>query len=410
MRRRPPLWRLTLLVVALVVVAVIGAGRLPHGPTRTLVGLRGHTAPIGGSRPAGSPWPEAMHDARHSGTSASRGPQTGRVRWTRKLTGTGTPGPVIGSNDDILVSTNDGVLHALDPRTGRDKWTFDSGHHDGTDLSVSPAVLSNGIIVWPAPGLDLLGLSPEGSLLWRVALHGAATSPAITVDGVVVGDSAGWVYAIRVPTAGPATVSWALSVGTSSYGSVAMGPGVIFQSVTDAVVAVSADGHLRWRHVLPAPVEVSPAATPDGGVVVGDGGNKEYGIDGTGRVRWVHNRRAETYSSPVVSSDGLTAFGDHAGIVTVLDAVTGHLEARYPLLGHRQYPRTIGIWSSPVIDSDHDLYVASFQGHVQGFRPDGRRLFDLDTGVAVDSYPALTADGALVVAGTDGTIRLIGDL
>jgi outer membrane protein assembly factor BamB len=316
---------------------------------------------------------------------------------------------VVAVNGDILASTNDGVLHALDPRTGRDVWTFDSGNHDGTDLSVSPAVLPSGVIVWPAPGLSLVGLSSAGALLWRVNLHGAATSPAITADGVVVGDSAGWVYAIRVPAFGPATISWSLAVGTGSYGSVALGPGVIFQSVTDGVVALSANGHLRWRHSLPAPAEVSPAATPDGGVVVGAGGTLEYGLDGTGRVRWTHNRRAETYSSPVVTSDGLTAFGDHAGIVTVLDAVTGQVDARYPLLGHRQYPRTIGIWSSPVIDRDHDLYVASFQGHVQGFARDGQRLFDLDTGVAVDSYPALTADGALVVSSTDGTIRLIAD-
>ncbi|BEP11899.1 hypothetical protein acdb102_02100 [Acidothermaceae bacterium B102] len=409
MRRRPPSWRLALLVVLLVVIAVIGFRRLPHHPNRTLVGLGGHSGLIGGTLPAGSSWPEAMHDAGHSGTAAVRGPQTGRVRWTRKLIGSATPGPVVTADGDILAATNDGVLHALDARTGADLWTFDSGNRNGTDLSVSPAVLPSGVIVWPAPGNSLLGLSPTGRLLWRLSLHGGPTSPAIAADGVVIGDSAGWIYAIRVPVAGPATITWSLAVGTGSYGSVALGRGVIFQSVTDGVVALSADGHLRWRRSLPAPVEVSPAATSDGGVVVGAGGTMEYGLDGSGHVRWQHDRRAETYSSPVVTSDGLTAFGDHAGIVTVLDAVTGHLEARYPLLGHRQYPRTIGIWSSPVVDRDHDLYVASFQGHVQGFAADGRRLFDLDTGVAVDSYPAMTADGGLVVAGADGTVRLIAD-
>lgn len=409
MRHRPPPWRIALLLVLLVVVAVVGVSRLPHHPDRTLVGLRSHITPIGGAPPAGSPWPEAMHDPGHSGTSSAKGPQTGRVRWTRRLTGTATPGPVVAANGDILAATNDGVLHALDPRTGKDVWTFDSGDRDGTDLTVSPAVLPSGIIVWPAPGLSLVGLSPTGAPLWRLRLHGDATSPAITPGGVVVGDGAGWVYAIRVPTAGPATISWALAVGAGSYGSVALGRNVIFQSVTDGIVAISANGHLLWRRSLPTPVEVSPAATPDGGVVVGAGGTLEYGFDAAGHLRWTHNRRAETYSSPVVTSDGLTAFGDHVGIVTVLDAVTGHLQARYPLLGHRQYPRTIGIWSSPAVDRDHDLYVASFQGHVQGFASDGRQLFDLDTGVAVDSSPALTADGGLVVCSTDGTIRLIAD-
>ena len=281
--------------------------------------------------------------------------------------------------------------------------------HDGTDLSVSPAVLASGVIVWPAPGTSLIALSASGKELWRLALHGAATSPAITSDGVVVGDSAGWVYAIRIPADGQPTITWSRSLGTGSYGSVALSQGVVFQTVTDGIVALTADGQLRWRHALPAPVEVSPAVTPDGGVVVGAGGTREYGFDAAGHLRWEHNRRAETYSSPIVTPDGLTAFGDHAGIVTVLSATDGRLEARYPLLGHRQYPRTIGIWSSPVVDRDHDLYVASFQGHVQGFARDGRQLFDLDTGSAIDSYPALTADGGLVVSGTDGTVRFIAD-
>ncbi len=168
-------------------------------------------------------------------------------------------------------------------------------------------------------------------------------------------------------------------------------------------------GRIAWQHALPGPVEVSPAVTPDGGVVTGAGANKEYAFDANGRPIWTHDRGAETYSSPVVTPDGLVAFGDHAGILSLVAAGTGKLEARFAGLGHRQYPRTIGIWSSPVIDRDHDVYFATFQGHVQGFAPDGRQLFDLDGGTAIDSYPALTQDGGLVVADTGGTIRLIAD-
>src|SRR4051812_23009737 len=332
--RRPPLWRIAVLLGVLLVVAVMGIRRLPRHPDRSPVGLRGHTAPIGSS---GSPWPEAMHDAGHSGTSAVRGPQTGQVRWSRRLDGIGTPGPVVDLSGRILVATDKGVLHALDPLTGKDVWTFDSDTSDGSDLSVSPAVLPSGVIVWPAPGA-LIGLSPSGALLWRLHLPGSPTSPAVVGSGVVVGDSAGWVSRITVPTTGAATVTWQVRVGQSSYGSVAVSPsGRVFQSVDDALVALNATGAVLWRRGLPSPVEVSPAVTPDGGVVVAAGGNLAYGFDPTGGLRWKHDRRAQTYSSPVVTSDGLVAFGDHAGIVTVLDAMTGTLAARYPLLGHRQY-------------------------------------------------------------------------
>jgi hypothetical protein len=115
------------LLVGLVVVAIIGAQRLPQHPSTTPVGLRGHTAPIGGP----ACW------ITMAGGHAQRAP----LRHLGKES----------ANGDTLPSTNDGVLHELDPRTGRDAWTFDSGNHDGTDQSVSPAVAPSGVIVGPAP-------------------------------------------------------------------------------------------------------------------------------------------------------------------------------------------------------------------------------------------------------------------
>lgn len=351
-----------------------------------------------------------MHDASHTGTAAVRGPQTGHVRWTRRLGSNATPGAVVTAGGLVLQATNDGILHALSPTTGADVWTYTGKQSSGTDLSTSPAVLSSGVIVWGPPGGDLVGLSNGGLLLWSITLHGQPTSPATVPGGVVVGDTAGWVTAVTVPADGPATTRWSVRAGDSSYGSVAVTGSRVYQTVDDGLVAIADSGSkadIVWHHALPSPVEVSPAATPDGGVVTGAGGNKEYGLDRGGKVRWTHDRQSETYSSPVVTADGLAIWGDHEGIVTVVDAVTGKVQARYAGLGHRQYPRTIGIWSSPVVDRAHDVYFASFQGHVMGFAPSGHRLFDVDTGTAIDSYPALTADGGLVVGDTAGTVRYI---
>jgi len=406
---RPPAWRLIPLLVVLVLVAGYAWLHRTTAPPRATVALRGHTAPIGAAT-AGSTWPEAMHDASHSGTAPVRGPQTGHVRWTRHLGANATPGPVLTAAGLVLQATNDGVIHALSSATGADVWTWSGGIASGTDLSTSPAVLPSGVVVWGPPGNALVGLSSKGSRLWSFTLHGQATSPAVVPGGVIVGDTGGWVTAVTVPPVGAATVRWSVHAGGSSYGSVAVTGSTVYQTVDDGLVAIidgGATATIAWHHALPSPVEVSPAATPDGGVVTGAGGDKEYGLDRNGRVRWTHDRKAETYSSPVVTSDGLALWGDHRGIVTVVDAVTGKLQGRYAGLGHRQYSRTIGIWSSPVVDRSHDVYFASYQGHVMGFSPSGRRLFDLDTGTAIDSYPALTADGGLVVGDTAGTVRYL---
>jgi PQQ-like domain len=100
-----------------------------------------------------APWPMALFDARHTGTSSATGPGTGHVEWTRDLGGNITPGPVVGADGTIYVATNAGVLHALDSSTGADQWTF-TGQGTSTgpgQLSTSPLVLLAGDVLWPGP-------------------------------------------------------------------------------------------------------------------------------------------------------------------------------------------------------------------------------------------------------------------
>lgn len=93
-------------------------------------------------------------------------------------------------------------------------------------------------------------------------------------------------------------------------------------------------------------------------------------------------------------------------MVSVVDSRTGELAARYP--GPTQRPldnRSIGVWTSPVVDARHDVYWGTRSGHVRGVDRTGRVLFDLAVGATADSYPALD-EGLLVVGLTDG--RLLG--
>ena len=65
------------------------------------------------------------------------------------------------------------------------------------------------------------------------------------------------------------------------------------------------------------------------------------------------------------------------------------------------------IWTSIVVDGDHRVYFGGQDGHVYGYAPRGERLFDVDVGGPVDSYPALTADGVLVVGSRNGVLTAI---
>ncbi len=86
-----------------------------------------------------------------------------------------TPGPVIGPDGTIYAASNGSVLHALNPATGDDRWTFD-GHHSGfSDLSTSPLVLPDGTVLWGSAGRTLYALSGTGALLWQAELPGQPT-------------------------------------------------------------------------------------------------------------------------------------------------------------------------------------------------------------------------------------------
>lgn len=385
------------------VLALLAAsGCRSAAPSLTPMALHLHPGPAGSHLSA--PWPQASHDARRSGASTAVGPQTGHLRWTRTLEDDVTPGPVIGPGGTIYAASNAGVLHAIDPRTGRDLWSYDGGGRYGLDLSTSAAVLADGTVLWPGPR-GLHALRPDGSLRWLLKLPGQVSSPAVDGPRVVVATSTGDVLRVD-PTTG--TVLWTAHLRASSLGSVALSPTDphrAYQSAGNDLVALD-DDHVAWRADLSDLVEVSPAVAPDGTVVVGGNAPYERGFSPNGRQVWKYDRRAETYSSPVVTDDGLAYFGDHRGVVTAIDTASGKVEARY--LGPTRRPadnRSIGVWTSPVIDAHHDTYWGTRSGHVVGVQPSGRPLFDLDVGATVDSYPALD-EGLLVVGLTDG--RLLG--
>ncbi|HEY0497793.1 MAG TPA: PQQ-binding-like beta-propeller repeat protein [Kutzneria sp.] len=346
-----------------------------------------------------SAWPAALHDARHSGSSTTDGPVHGVVRWQRQLEGAVTPGPVIGPDGVVYASSTAGILHAVDPLSGKDRWTYDSHYTGGGDLSVSPLVLPGGDIVWPTPGPRLLVLSPAGALLWSVVLPATPTSPA-SVDGkrVYVGDLLGHVSAIDV---GTRSLLWTVAVGRVSYGAVVTDGARVYTTADAGVTAVDASGAVVWQRDPHDDItEVSAGLAPDGTVLLGTNGSREWAYHPDGSTAW-NVPRYITYSSPAVTASGLAYVGDHGGTVTAFDARTGAVVRSYRLNGAE-------IWSSTILDSRYRLYYATQAGHVHGLAPDGGPLFDVNVGGPVDSYPALSADHALIVGSRNGLLTSIG--
>jgi outer membrane protein assembly factor BamB len=358
-------------------------------------------------------WPQASGDAGRTSPSIAAGPQTATVRWRRRLEGAVVPGAVVGIDGSVLQASNGGVLHALDPATGGDRWTFNGGTSYGSDLSTSPAVLADGTVLWPGPRDTLYALSSTGKELWHEKRGGLVLSPAVVGGNrVYVADQSGGLAAYDVGARGQHHRAWELSSGGTSYASPSVGPdGTVYIESDRTVIAVADHGpssEIRWRYTAKDTLETSTAVGPDGTVVVGTNADDEIGLHPDGSVAWRYPKGDYSYSSPVVHH-GKAYFGDHLGFLDVADASSGAPIQRDLGIPKAQgtSPDGTGVWTSPLIDGRGDVYFGTAAGHVYGYGPDGRRLWDLITGSIADSYPSLTSNGTLIVGDSDGTVYAI---
>ncbi len=305
----------------------------------------------------------------------------------------------------MFAASNGGVLHALDPSTGKDRWTFDGKGSYGVDLSTSAAFLADGTVLWPGPNNAVYALDGRtGALRWKTTVAGEPHTPAVSGAHIYVQDSSGTLSSLA-PDGKP---EWKLALAQGSYASPALGrDGTVYSAAADSVFAVR-DGKIAWRVRTHGQIEVSPAVAPDGTVTVGSNDRHQYGVSPSGRVRWRYDIGDLTYSSAAVTPDNLVYLGDHRGLVSALDARTGELRYRVLGKGRSASENNVGVWTRPAVDGEHDVYFGTHLGHVHGFDARGRRLLDVDLGGVVDSYPVITRGGLLVVGSESGTLTALG--
>jgi outer membrane protein assembly factor BamB len=384
----------------------------PSGPVAIAGPARG--AAPSGPAPAGyAPWPEAEHDAAHTSQATVRGPQSGHIRWKTNLGSPVSPGPAVGPGGTIYESSDAGILYAIDPATGRVQWKFDGGGAlGGDDLSTTTAVLPGGTIVWPGPRDTVFGLSARGREQWAVPVTGAPLSPVIaSPTAVYVMTTSGVLAALQVDGAKTAA-RWTIKLGRQSFGSpVVRADGVIETTVDDCLVAVRDEGRTArqlWQFTVPkTKVEVSAAVAADGTAVLGANDGFEDGVSASGRLLWKHATGSPGFSSSAVTSAGAAYYGDNGGVLTVAAAATGAVTRALDAQPGVGTP-DVNIWTAPLVDSAGDVYYGTNGGVIYGYSPAGRQLFAIPTGKTVDSYPALSAAGDLLVGSDNGDLYAIG--
>ncbi len=180
--------------------------------------------------------------------------------------------------------------------------------------------------------------------------------------------------------------------------------GEVVTTVDRSVLAVGDRGShatVLWRRALDSDIEVSPSLDTRGDVFVSTDRGSVYAFSPSGRTLWHEKVGVESYSSSSVSRHGYLYIGDNRGELHVLESANGHQVAEHRL-------GTRGLWGGQAVDRDGDVYTGTQGGAIYGIGPGGRQLFRVETSGAIDSYPALTGDGVLIVGDQSGTVYAIG--
>ena len=164
-----------------------------------------------------------------------------KVRWTFRSGARDDKGgfenaPAIDGEGTLYIGGNDGILYALDTRTGKVKWTFDGVARAGyrTYAIFSSAAIGpdrtiyfggkDGVLYALREGRGLLSTGPQ--VLWRYKLGpGIQSSPLLAADGTVyLGDEGGTIHAVRPPPSGEwATPLWTFKTNGVVISSAALG-------------------------------------------------------------------------------------------------------------------------------------------------------------------------------------------
>ncbi|MER7416337.1 PQQ-binding-like beta-propeller repeat protein [Micromonospora peucetia] len=291
-------------------------------------------------------------------------------RWRERL------GPVHGrpafapDGRTVYVPSDDHRLYALDPATGRRRFTHDAG----APVLGSPLVTTvdgRTVVVLSAGETRQVIDARTGGTVWNVAGKGMFAGRAASDDTrVYAGAGDGNVYAHDART-GAVLWSFSTTTRTTAYSRLIYGPWadnlevlpnglVLVSTVTSAYALDPGTGELRWS--VAGSYIYAPKLLLDNGDVAmfDDGGRTASRVDpATGQARWTTGLGARPVSTGAAIHDGVAWIPTTTGLVVAVDLTTGSVRTRL------QLTTSAYCYSPPVVIGDM-LMVGDQDGFLHG--------------------------------------------
>ena len=363
---------------------------------------------------ANSPCSIRLYDPQHTGRSAFRGPQQGRVGWRYEVMSSNTPtdifaSPVLNIDGTVLFGTLGGDLIALNP-DGSKQWQVFPGGSDGSQVLARDGTIYT-CTYYPGPP-TLYAHASTGALLWSYPLTDtigiAPFTPTIARDGQTVFVACGLLYAFSID----GRLRWKMRPDEleilGHFPTLSPSGTTLYVTGDRALYAVDTSGHVKWSFPQ---VTSEPSADNAGNLYFTVGNRDLYSLTPEGTVRWHLTGLPENggrVTGPVIGYDGTIYYTGEA-----LVAVSNQGSFLWKL----QLPTFTFSQCVPAIDNEGILYLGrgtappSDTLNFMAVRPDGTIKFQVALRAPdgrlpdVDSSPAIGTNGRIYVGSDRPTSR-----
>lgn len=349
---------------------------------------------------ADDPWPMFRREPRHLGDARDHAALAWKVAWTVELGERVDASPIVVERG-IVVATRRGTIVLLDPVTGKERARVALGG----SIWATPTATRGSIVVGVVnkDSGELVGLDAHDlRVRWRrttpVTSFGAGTAE----EGLVLLCEGKRLLSIR---AWDGEVMGRHGVGDRCFGAPAIDGFVTYVGTRiGTLVAIEhaerASARTLW--IAPTPtVSYSDGAPVVAGNLVLVGSNNGYmhafaKIGGI--LRWKVGNGDWVVSAPAIA-DGMAIFGDDGDVERAVSLADGSERWRGKVGGD--------IASSAIVIGEHVVHGAH-DGKVHAWRLiDGAPLEPIDAGAPMFASPAVTGEGAVVIATHRGRVVAI---
>jgi len=350
-----------------------------------------------------------------------------KVVWRKSLDAAVKAGPVLMS-DLLAVARTDGLVTALDPKTGEERWRVATGG----EILGTPA-WSGGLLVFGSGDGHVYAVDAEGKTRWKHDAGAPVYGAPLIADGVVyIGDNTGHMHAIALDDGKP---KWTFSRADQAIEvqPAAWGEQLCFGAWDGLLYSVNrADGTLRWKRKGPkssthaafryyAPADCGPIVLGERLYICdrlpGDsGGTLRYPIT-MGERLFVCDRGYHLGTFDAEGQPGMNEAHNISAITRGEDGMlyTRHIDDRVRKLsadGAVVWETAVPAGRFPVPPTVRDgrVYICSNTGLLSVLDArDGNKIWTYQTtaGFYVMAPVAVSADGVCFIAGMDGTLTAL---